>query len=293
MRFIRKSEWVLYFMSKKSLTLSVIAVSVFMLTACNEGNANDSAVETSKPVAETNVVPEKLNAVITKESPFEERAAYAFGASIGMYISQVQKNQAEFIGPLDSKLIEKGFLDALNGKSELDEAAIEEALMALNQKAQEAMLAKAQAEAKANLEAGEKFLEENKSKEGVKVTESGLQYKVIKEGSGVKPKSGDTISVKYRGTTIDGKVFDEQKEPVEFPLDNMIQGWVEGLALMSEGSTYEFYIPSKLAYGEQGAGDLIKPNSVLIFNVELVAVKSGEDNSAEASAENAATESHN
>ena len=279
-------------MSKKSLTLSVLALSVFMITACNDGKANAAdAQQAAEPAsASTTKGPEKIESVITKDSPFEERAAYAFGASIGMYITQVQKNQAEFIGPLDTNLIEKGFLDALNGKSELDEAAVEEALMALNQKAQEAMLAKAQAEAKANLEAGEKFLEENKSKEGVKVTESGLQYKVIKEGTGVKPRSGDTISVKYRGTTIDGTVFDEQKEPVEFPLDNMIQGWVEGLALMPEGSIYELYIPSKLAYGEQGAGDLIKPNSVLIFNVELVAVKSSDDKSAENPAHNAAAE---
>ena len=277
-------------MSGKYFSLSLLAVALFAVCACNDGKANAADTDTAKAAAETNVVPEKLNVTITKDSPFEERASYAFGASIGMYISQVQKNQAEFIGPLDTKLIEKGFLDALNGKSELDEAAVEEALMALNQKAQEAMLAKAQAEAKANLEAGEKFLEENKSKDGVKVTESGLQYKVIKEGTGVKPKSGDTISVKYRGTTIDGNVFDEQKESVEFPLDNMIQGWVQGLALMPEGSTYELYIPSKLAYGEQGAGDLIKPNSVLIFNVELVAVKSSENASADAATDNAAAE---
>lgn len=277
-------------MSGKYLSLSLLAAALFTVCACNDGKANAADTDAVKSVAETNVVPEKLNSTITKDSPFEDRASYAFGASIGMYISQVQKNQAEFIGPLDTKLIEKGFLDALNGKSELDEAAVEEALMALNQKAQEAMLAKAQAEAKANLEAGEKFLEENKGKEGVKVTESGLQYKVIKEGTGVKPKSGDTISVKYRGTTIDGNVFDEQKEPVEFPLDNMIQGWVEGLALMPEGSTYELYIPSKLAYGEQGAGDLIKPNSVLIFNVELVAVKSGETTDADAAVDSTAAE---
>ncbi len=276
-------------MSGKYLSLSLLAAALFTVCACNDGKANAADTESSKPVAETNAVPEKLNAIITKDSPFEDRASYAFGASIGMYVSQVQKNQAEFIGPLDTKLIEKGFLDALNGRSELDESAVEEALMALNQKAQEAMLAKAQEEAKANLEAGEKFLEKNKNKEGVKVTDSGLQYKVIKEGSGVKPRSGDTISVKYRGTTIDGNVFDEQKEPVEFPLDNMIQGWVEGLALMTEGSIYELYIPSKLAYGKQGAGDLIKPNSVLIFNVELVAVKPGEDKT-ENPADNAAAE---
>ena len=136
-------------------------------------------------------------------------------------------------------------------------------------------------EAAANLEAGKKFLEENAKKEGVVTTASGLQYKVITEGKGEAPKSGDTISVKYKGTTTDGKVFDEQKEPVDFPLANMIPGWVEGLQLMKPGAHYEFYIPADLAYGEAGAGDVIKPNSVLVFDVELVEVKHPEKDAAD------------
>ena len=143
------------------------------------------------------------------------------------------------------------------------------------------MEAQAKKEAQVNLEAGKKFLEENAKKEGVKVTSSGLQYKVIKEGNGLTPKSGDTINVIYKGTTIDGKVFDEQKEGVEFPLDNMIPGWVEGLQLMKAGSQFEFYIPANLAYGEAGAADVIKPNSVLVFDVTLVDVKKAESKDTE------------
>ena len=252
------------FKNYKAFALTALALAVFNLTACNEA----ASAEDKKVVAQTEVSGESKDATtVTKDSPFEERASYAFGASIGMYVANMQKNQADIVGPLSNELIIKGFIEAMNDKSQLDQATIESTLMALNEKAQEAMLAKAAAEAKANLDAGEKFLAENKAKEGVKVTDSGLQYKVIKEGKGKKPTSGDIISVKYKGTTIDGQVFDEQTEPVDFPLDNMIQGWVEGLALMSEGSTYELYIPSALGYGEQGAGDLIKPNSVLIFNV--------------------------
>jgi len=135
------------------------------------------------------------------------------------------------------------------------------------------MDAKKKQEAKENLEAGKKFLEENAKKDGVKTTASGLQYKVITEGKGDKPKTGDTISVIYKGTDINGKTFDEQKDAIDFPLENMIPGWVEGLQLMSPGAEYEFYIPSNLAYGEIGAGNVIKANSVLIFNVKLVDVK--------------------
>ena len=268
------------FKNYKAFALTALALAVFNLTACNEA----ASAEDKKVVAQTEVSGESKDATtVTKDSPFEERASYAFGASIGMYVANMQKNQADIVGPLSNELIIKGFIEAMNDKSQLDQATIESTLMALNEKAQEAMLAKAAAEAKANLDAGEKFLAENKAKEGVKVTDSGLQYKVIKEGKGKKPTSGDIISVKYKGTTIDGQVFDEQTEPVDFPLDNMIQGWVEGLALMSEGSTYELYIPSALGYGEQGAGDLIKPNSVLIFNVELVAIKSAQDNATQES----------
>lgn len=268
------------FKNYKAFALTALALAVFNLTACNEA----ASAEDKKVVAQTEVSGESKDATtVTKDSPFEERASYAFGASIGMYVANMQKNQADIVGPLSNELIIKGFIEAMNDKSQLDQATIESTLMALNEKAQEAMLAKAAAEAKANLDAGEMFLAENKAKEGVKVTDSGLQYKVIKEGKGKKPTSGDIISVKYKGTTIDGQVFDEQTEPVDFPLDNMIQGWVEGLALMSEGSTYELYIPSALGYGEQGAGDLIKPNSVLIFNVELVAVKSAQDNATQES----------
>jgi len=101
----------------------------------------------------------------------------------------------------------------------------------------------------------------------------GLRYAVIKQGEGKKAVKGDTISVTYKGSTIDGNVFDEQTNPVDFPLDNMIPGWIEGLQLMNVGSEYELYIPAALGYGENAVGQFIKPNSVLIFNVKLVDIK--------------------
>lgn len=123
---------------------------------------------------------------------------------------------------------------------------------------------------------GEKFLEDNAKKEGVVVTPSGLQYKVITPGTGKSPKATDTVEVHYEGTLIDGKVFDSsyrRKESIEFPLNRVIAGWTEGVQLMQEGAKYRFFIPSKLAYGPRGAGRDIGPNEALIFDVELIKVK--------------------
>lgn len=126
------------------------------------------------------------------------------------------------------------------------------------------------------LEKGEAFLKQNATKEGVKTTASGLQYKVLTEGSGKSPKATDTVTVNYRGTLIDGTEFDssyKRGEPISFPLNGVIPGWTEGVQLMKEGAKYQFTIPSKLAYGSRGAGGVIGPDETLIFEVELLKVK--------------------
>src|SRR5207249_3021164 len=126
---------------------------------------------------------------------------------------------------------------------------------------------------------GEKFLSEKKNKPGVKTTASGLQYKVLKEGSGSPPKETDTVVVNYRGTLVDGTEFDssyKRGEPATFPVNRVIKGWTEALQLMKPGSKYQIFIPANLAYGERGAGGDIGPNATLIFEVELMNVKPGE-----------------
>ncbi|HPA18449.1 MAG TPA: FKBP-type peptidyl-prolyl cis-trans isomerase [Verrucomicrobiae bacterium] len=128
-----------------------------------------------------------------------------------------------------------------------------------------------------NKAAGEAYLAENKKNEGVKVTASGLQYAVIKEGTGKQPKANDTVVVHYRGTLIDGTEFDssyKRGQPIDFPLNAVIRGWTEGVQLMKEGAKYRFVIPSDLAYGARGTpGGPIGPNSTLIFEVELLKVQ--------------------
>jgi FKBP-type peptidyl-prolyl cis-trans isomerase len=131
-----------------------------------------------------------------------------------------------------------------------------------------------EAKAKGNIEAGEKFLAQNKNKPGVKTTASGLQYEVLKEGNGPKPIATDTVTVHYAGTLMNGEEFDnsyKRGEPISLPLNGVIRGWTEGLQLMTAGSKYKFYIPYQLGYGTQAAGS-IPPGSVLIFEVELVKI---------------------
>jgi len=153
---------------------------------------------------------------------------------------------------------------------------------------QQEMLAKQEQEFKAsaekNLAEGKAFLEENAKKEGVVTTESGLQYKVITEGSGDSPSADSTVEVDYRGTLIDGTEFDSsyaRGEPVQFPVNGVIKGWTEALQLMKEGAKWELYIPSDLAYGPGGAGGLIGPNATLVFEVELHKANVGSDDGEE------------
>jgi FKBP-type peptidyl-prolyl cis-trans isomerase len=135
-----------------------------------------------------------------------------------------------------------------------------------------------------NKKEGEVFLAENKSKEGVVTLPDGLQYKILKAGDGPKPSASDKVKCNYRGTLINGKEFDssyKRNEPVTFPVNGVIKGWVEALQMMPVGSKWQLFIPSDLAYGERGAGADIEPNSTLIFEVELLSIE-GKDNKAEA-----------
>jgi FKBP-type peptidyl-prolyl cis-trans isomerase FklB len=196
----------------------------------------------------------------------KEKVSYIIGMEIG---SNLKKQAID----IDSTILVRGVKDILSGaKPLLTEQEIQETMVGF----QKEMMAKQSEVAKKNRAEGEAFLAENKKKEGVKTLPSGLQYKVIKVGTGKKPKSTDTVTVHYRGTLINGTEFDssfKRGQPATFLVSKVIPGWTEALQLMEVGATWQLFIPSSLAYGEQGAGGDIGPNATLIFEVELVSIQ--------------------
>ena len=176
---------------------------------------------------------------------------------------------------IDVDVIAKAIKTSLAGQKLLltDEQASQIA-QDFAQKMQAKQIAKMMADARTNLAAGEAFLAKNAKVAGVKTTASGLQYQVLTEGKGPKPKPTDVVRVNYKGTLLDGKTFDssyDRNEPATFPLDQVVPGWQEGIALMPVGSKYKFWIPAKLGYGDKGTpGGPIPPNATLVFEVELL-----------------------
>jgi FKBP-type peptidyl-prolyl cis-trans isomerase FkpA/FKBP-type peptidyl-prolyl cis-trans isomerase FklB len=187
--------------------------------------------------------------------------------------------------PLDIDILMQGLRDSYLGEETLltqDEARSEREQFI--QQRQQRLAEQRAEEAQVNLEEGQAFLAANADNEGVSVTDSGLQYRVLEEGDGPRPDADDRVTVHYRGKLINGVEFDSsyaREEPATFGLDQVIPGWTEGLQLMREGGRYEFFIPSDLAYGEQGRPGPIGPNSTLIFEVELLEVQPSGDGGSE------------
>lgn len=193
-----------------------------------------------------------------------DKLSYAWGLAMG---AQLKGMGVEKLDVKDYSDAVKSVFDGTDPAISTDEARkiITDFLTELQMKAHAS-----------NIEEGKKFLEENAKRDGIKVTDSGLQYLVLKEGTGKSPKATDKVTVHYTGRLLDGTVFDSsvsRGEPATFPLNRVILGWTEGLQLMKEGAKYEFFIPSDLAYGPQGAGQAIPPHSTLIFEVELLKVE--------------------
>ncbi|TDU28771.1 FKBP-type peptidyl-prolyl cis-trans isomerase FkpA/FKBP-type peptidyl-prolyl cis-trans isomerase FklB [Panacagrimonas perspica] len=203
--------------------------------------------------------------------------AQKFGYSIGVDLGNSLKPVAAHV---DVASLKQGLDDVSSGATlKLDDAAREAVKATVSKTMQEEQVKQREEAAAKALAEGEKFLAENATKEGVKTTASGLQYKVLTEGSGTSPTAADEVTVHYKGTLINGEEFDSsiaRGQPVTFPLGNVIEGWTEGVQLMKPGAKYQFFIPSKLGYGERGAGVKIGPNQTLIFEVELIEVKKAE-----------------
>ncbi|ABQ13710.1 FKBP-type peptidyl-prolyl cis-trans isomerase [Dichelobacter nodosus] len=211
-----------------------------------------------------------------------QKVGYAIGVDMGSSIAQLGISDGE---ELDFNAVILGLRDAYQKKDLLlTQDEMTKTLQDFSEKRLQAMKKEMEKIAAEEAEKGKAFLEENAKKDGVITTESGLQYKVVKKGTGAKPNSDDRVTVDYTGTLIDGTEFDSSKgrEPITINVQDVIAGWVEGLQLMTEGANYIFYIPSDLAYGSRGAGNAIPPNATLIFDVNLLKI---EKNEAEAEAD--------
>lgn len=196
-----------------------------------------------------------------------DSVSYAIGVSTGLGYKENLKTLPGAEANVDALIA--GFVQAIKGDS--TKMNMEEA----REYMQKYFVEASAKEANKTKEEGEKFLADNKTKSGVITTESGLQYQVITEGTGAKPTAEDHVKVHYTGTLLDGTKFDssiDRGEPAEFPVSQVIKAWTEGLQLMPVGSKYIFWIPSDLAYGDRGAGQMIKPNSTLKFEVELLEI---------------------
>jgi FKBP-type peptidyl-prolyl cis-trans isomerase FklB len=200
----------------------------------------------------------------------KEKVSYSLGINIGKQM-KMQGIDA------DQDFLAQGLKDALsNAKTAMSDKDMETTMSAFQQEMMTKMQAKQKVEGGKNKTEGEAFLAANKKKDGVITLPSGLQYKIIKMGNGPKPTASQTVTCNYRGTLIDGKEFDSSTrygKPAEFPVGGVIKGWIEALQLMPVGSKWELYIPSDLAYGENGAGQTIGPNAALIFEIELLSIK--------------------
>jgi len=200
----------------------------------------------------------------------KEKTSYSVGVDMARSLQRAD------IG-LDQAMLVKGFRDALSGgKLLLSEEDIKTNLGTLQTEMQQKRAVVAQKAGADNKKAGEAFLVENKAKPGVVTLPSGLQYKIIKEGTGRKPTATDTVECNYRGTLLDGTEFDSSYKrgaPASFPVNGVILGWQEALKLMPAGSKWQLFVPSQLAYGERSPNGLIGPNATLLFEVELLGIK--------------------
>lgn len=224
--------------SKSIIYLSLAAI----ITSCNAQDKKSSGTASMKSEIDS--------------------VSYGLGVSIG---ENLKKSNFEGV---NFDLIAKGMSDFYGGKPGMTAEQANNAIRAY-------MGAAEKKKGEDNLKKGQAFLDENKKKSGVQVTASGLQYQIIKEGTGAKPTVNDNVTTHYHGTLIDGTVFDssvDRGEPAKFPVSGVIPGWTEALQLMSVGSKWKLFVPANLAYGERGAGPQIGPNSTLIFEVELISI---------------------
>jgi FKBP-type peptidyl-prolyl cis-trans isomerase len=239
----------------KRLKLVVMFVGILLLVGltCQIGNAGETG-----------------NKKVSLDTD-KAKISYSIGFNMGQNLRSIKDE-------IDLAVLVQGMNDGVAGddKAQMTQENMQKTLMEFQKKAKELYDQKRKAEGEKNKIDGEAFLKENARKPGVVTTASGLQYKVITQGTGVTPKATDTVKVHYRGTLIDGTEFDnsyKRGQPAVFALNRVIPAWTEGVQLMKVGSKYMLFAPANLAYGERGAGQIITPNATLIFEVELLGIE--------------------
>jgi len=274
-------------MHKYSTTaLTILAAGTLLVgNAFAQQTAASSTQQASPPPAATGpATSSKAPTSTTKKPATGTKAAAAplalktqkdkFSYSLGMKMGESLHKQSV---PVDPAIFARGLKDGLaGGKTQLSDDEAQAAIMQVQNEMRQKQQEKMQAEGAANKKEGEDFLAANKSKEGVVTLPSGLQYKILTEGTGPKPTASDTVVCNYRGTLINGTEFDssyKRGQPATFPVGGVIKGWTEALQLMPVGSKWQLFIPSDLAYGERGPSPEIGPDSTLIFEVELMSIE--------------------
>lgn len=240
-----------------------------MLPASVLAQQNAGANQSTAPAAKAEQTPAAANSSGSTLTNEKDKFSYALGMNLG---TNLQRQSV----PVNVDMILQGLKDSMGGgKTLMTEDEARNALMQKQAELRQQQEEKAKAMGATNQKEGDAFLAANKSKEGVVTLPSGLQYKILKTGTGPKPTASDSVVCNYQGTLIDGKEFDSSAKhggPATFPVGGVIKGWTEALQLMPVGSKWQLFIPPQLAYGERGAGADIGPNATLIFQVELVSI---------------------
>jgi len=240
----------------KKASITGLIVSILILSACQPPPVDPMKVE------------------ILSLDTERQKQSYALGASMGQIVEKKMASQQVAGIEYDQYLLVKGFIAALQGQSQLDKKEIQTITRAVETIVREQKIGLQAQVGDENKAKGEEFLTNNAQRAGIIVTDSGLQYEILKNGAGNNPKATDTVTVNYLGTLLDGTEFDSsysRDKPATFPLNRVIKGWTEGVQLMNVGAKYKFYVPSDLAYGARSTGK-ITSHSTLIFEVELLKI---------------------
>ena len=266
---------------KNTIKMAAILFVVGIFAVGNASAQQTASGSNKTPAAKTGTTPAtkpgQTAAAKNADSPElktdRDKASYALGMNLGENL----KRQSDL---LDAAIVQKAMKDALaGGKMLMTDEEAKAQLVAFQMAMRKKQEAEVQQMAETNKKEGDAFLAENKAKAGVVTTPSGLQYKILTEGTGPKPAATDSVVCNYKGTLLDGTEFDSSAKhggPATFPVSGVIKGWTEALQLMPVGSKWQLFVPSDLAYGQRGAGGGIAPNSTLIFEVELVSIKSSD-----------------